>query len=42
MSHVVGLRLDNGIELLIHIGINTVNLKNLGFELLVKEGEKSS
>ena len=36
--HAVGLRLDNGAELLIHIGIDTVNLKGKGFTLLTEQG----
>ena len=38
--HAVGLRMDNGTELLIHIGVDTVKLEGKGFELLVKMGEK--
>ena len=37
--HAVGLRMDNGAELLIHIGVDTVKLEGKGFELLVKMGE---
>ena len=39
-KHAIGLSLDCGIELLIHIGIDTVNLQGRGFEVLVKEGDK--
>ena len=38
--HAIGLRLDNGCELLIHIGINTVELEGEGFTALVSEGDK--
>jgi PTS system D-glucosamine-specific IIA component/PTS system glucose-specific IIA component len=37
-KHAFALSLDNGIELLIHIGIDTVSLKGEGFEQLVEEG----
>ncbi|MCI1882677.1 MAG: glucose PTS transporter subunit IIA, partial [Sporolactobacillus sp.] len=38
-QHAVGLRTDSGLEVLIHIGINTVNLKGDGFEINVKKGD---
>ena len=38
--HAVGLRLANGAEMLIHIGIDTVKLGGKGFELLVRAGDK--
>lgn len=37
-KHALGLSLDNGIELLIHIGINTVELKGKYFTENIKEG----
>ena len=38
--HAVGLTLDNGMELLIHVGINTVALNGEGFTAHVSEGER--
>ena len=36
--HAIGLTLDNGTELLIHIGINTVELKGEGYSAHINEG----
>lgn len=41
-GHAIGLALDDGTELLIHIGIDTVGLKGDGFETLVKAGDRVS
>ena len=38
--HAVGLTLDNGAELLIHVGIDTVSMNGDGFQLHVKEGDR--
>lgn len=38
--HAVGLTLHNGMELLLHIGVDTVDMKGDGFRYLVKEGEE--
>lgn len=38
-GHAIGLKLDNGIELLIHIGIDTVNLNGKGFVKKMEQGD---
>ncbi|MGI2329212.1 N-acetylglucosamine-specific PTS transporter subunit IIBC [Planococcus sp. YIM B11945] len=38
-KHAIGLETDTGVEVLIHIGLDTVNLKGEGFELLVEDGQ---
>ncbi len=39
-KHACALRLSNGMEVIIHIGIDTVNMKGEGFECLVEMGQK--
>lgn len=39
-NHAFAMTLDNGVELLIHIGIDTVELNGEGFERLAEEGTK--
>lgn len=41
-KHACGLKLKNGMEVLLHVGIDTVAMNGDGFEYLVKEGEKVS
>ena len=38
-KHTIGLTASNGMELLIHIGLDTVRLKGEGFQLFVKKGD---
>lgn len=39
-GHAFGITTKEGIELLVHIGIDTVNLKGEGFDVLVEQGEE--
>ena len=38
--HAVGMRLDNGVELLLHIGVDTVGMNGEGFKPYVTVGDK--
>lgn len=38
--HACGLTLDNGMELLLHVGIDTVDMNGDGFRYFVSEGQK--
>ncbi|UOB19547.1 glucose-specific PTS transporter subunit IIBC [Macrococcus armenti] len=38
-KHAIGLENENGLEVLIHFGLETVGLKGEGFEMLVKPGD---
>lgn len=38
--HAVGLASEDGMEVLIHVGIDTVDMKGEGFQVYVKEGQK--
>lgn len=39
-KHAIGLEADNGMEILIHIGIDTVGLKGEGFTAKISEGDQ--
>lgn len=38
-KHAVGIEAD-GVEMLIHVGLETVSMNGLGFDMKVKEGDK--
>lgn len=39
-KHAVGINSDDGMEVLIHVGVDTVDMNGKGFDLNVKEGQK--
>jgi PTS system glucose-specific IIA component len=39
-KHAIGIKTKGGLELLLHIGLETVNMKGEGFTTHVKEGDK--
>ncbi|QGH35802.1 PTS glucose transporter subunit IIA [Gracilibacillus salitolerans] len=41
-KHAIGLKAKDGMELLIHVGLETVSLKGEGFKVLVNEGDHVS
>jgi sugar PTS system EIIA component len=41
-KHAIGIRAEDGTEILIHVGLETVALNGTGFTVAVKEGEKVS
>lgn len=38
-KHAIGLKADNSLEILVHIGLDTVQLDGQGFEILVSSGD---
>ena len=39
-KHAIGIKTKEGIDIIIHIGVDTVKLQGQGFNVLVKEGDK--
>ncbi|GLC30747.1 PTS sugar transporter subunit IIA [Clostridium omnivorum] len=39
-NHAFGITLDDGVELLVHIGLDTVALEGEGFERIAEEGQR--
>lgn len=39
-NHACGMKLDNGVEILLHIGLDTVSMGGDGFTPFVKEGDR--
>jgi glucose-specific phosphotransferase system IIA component len=39
-SHAIGIQSNDGVEILLHVGLNTVELNGEGLEVLVKKDQK--
>lgn len=39
-GHAFGLTMENGVEVLVHIGVNTVSAGGEGFQMLAAQGDK--
>ena len=39
-NHAIGIKTEEGLEVLVHMGIDTVALDGQGFDISVKEGDK--
>ena len=40
MPHAFGIAGDDGVEVLVHVGVDTVSMNGDGFNCLVKEGDQ--
>lgn len=41
-KHAVGIKTDDGLDILIHVGLDTVGLNGEGFKYFIKDGERVS
>ncbi|WP_257210828.1 PTS sugar transporter subunit IIA [Actinomyces ruminis] len=39
-GHAIGLKTDDGVEVLVHVGIDTVNMEGKGFTQHVSKGQR--
>lgn len=39
-KHAIGMETEDGVEVLIHMGLDTVKMEKMAFEIFVKEGQK--
>lgn len=39
-KHAVGIKMNSGVEILLHVGIDTVSMQGEGFNLFVSQGDK--
>ena len=39
-KHAIGMKTEDGMEFMFHIGVDTVKLDGQGFEVFVKDGDK--
>lgn len=39
-GHAFGINTDNGVELLVHVGLDTVKMKGAGFSVRVARGDR--
>jgi glucose-specific phosphotransferase system IIA component len=39
-KHALGLQSNDGVEVLIHVGVDTVNMEGAGFETFVEQGDE--